>query len=205
MKEIKVIRNVTPLFVARNMGLEEIKYKYVIWLDADMIMYDNILDYMMKKIATITGKYYSAVFYLKDTFLGMRLKGLRVLNGEVAVQFPFIDQIGLDRGATKRARIHGFKEYTFARVPVGTHFHEPEDEQVFKRFLMRGAKVHNLGTSGWDSPLKLGSRLKRLLNERGSMQYKIAIDAFEIGQKLRHKTGHSMVFGSKEWEKYIKG
>jgi len=197
-EKITVLKNVSPNSEAHNQGLEQATCNWCLFVDADMILNQGLLS-LFKENMGAGNRVYSYVYQLWDSFLKVKIKGIRLYNPKIAKKFPYKNIIGTDRIARNEAREKGFLEIDYKKIVIGTHFLNPSDEQVYKRFLMRGIKEkHHLSGKEY-VPVTLANTLKKLFEETKNKQYLLAITAFQDGMKIKRKKDYDINFGIKEY------
>ena len=197
-EKVTVLKNVSPNSEAHNQGLEQATCDWCLFVDADMILNQDLIP-LFKKHMEAGNHVYSYVYRLWDSFLKVKIKGVRLYNPKVARRFPYKNIIGTDRIARNEAARRGFPEIDYGKIIIGTHFSNPSGEQVYKRFLMRGIKEkHHLSGKEY-VPVTLANTLKKLFEETKNKQYLLAITAFQDGMKIKRKEDYDINFGIKEY------
>jgi len=196
--EIQIIKNVSPSAEAYNKGIKEANTKWCLFLDADMVLKENIVPLLKEQIEK-KQRVLSYVFRLKDTFLRMNIKGVRLYNVKVVKKFPFQNKLGLDRICRRQAIKEGYIEIDLKKTIIGTHFDSPSDFQVYKRFLMRGVKAKKNFGGAWSRPDALLKRLKKLYNKTDNYQYLLAMRGIADGMTIDRDVDYDINFGIKEY------
>jgi hypothetical protein len=186
---VTLVENISPNSEAHNVGVHKAKCDYITFLDADMELYDNALQTI--KQTPFTQSMFSYVMWLDDWFLGIPRKGVRTYNRLKAKEIHVPNCLGMDRRMKGEMKHRGWHELE-SRARIGWHFKHPTDEQVIRRFLMRGIKSANLQAEGE------GSKYLKWMSEKfastGNRQYILAREAFMYGKTLKHDADYDMHF-----------
>jgi glycosyltransferase involved in cell wall biosynthesis len=190
---ITLIDNVSPEHVALNRGLEEAKDEWLMKIDGDMILYPNAVEIALKRIGEGNEKAYAYNFILYDSFLKHNLRGCGVVVRSVIRKVPYPNLLMDDVWVGQKLRRMGFVIERYREV-VGTHFENPSEFQVFKRFYIMGIK-HGKRFS-W-------KYLTGFYEETKDPIYTLAMKAIEFGMKKNSYPGsHDMNFDRKIFEEF---
>ena len=129
--------NVCPMNRAFQLGFSQTTGDWVVSVDGDMILDKNALERMRGIIdgSTDVSGYY---FGLIDTFLQCGIGYLSVFNGHLYRKQAIPDHPVWDSKLVRRLTREGWRQVKLFHVRLGTHFDNPDEYQVFKRFYIHG-------------------------------------------------------------------
>lgn len=191
--EIVYINNVIPEFEAHRRALERVKSDWGIWIGGDFILYPDaiqtVLNYM--KSNPPDGRTSQYNFGLFDTFLHRIIGNCSVRYHPAFRLFPEEDILGNDMDVTLRLDNAGWNRFRpiAQGICLGTHFDQPDEFQIFRRFFCRGAKAKR--TRGMKRGLYI-SRLKKRLKIENDPEIQLAIDSFNLGLKHGYRGSHDI-------------
>lgn len=152
----KVI-NVSPQVKALNQMIEQVETKYLVPLDADMILNPDAPKRIVSAIENNAEDWHSILFPLWDTFTNRKIYALKILRTELLKQNLFSDSRTPDIEHFSRLESAGYKAINyFEEQPIGKHvlkgkffcYHKYKDVYLTLR-------THN---REWDSGVFLGGR-----------------------------------------------
>jgi len=177
-KRVSIIKDVSPLHKAYNKAMGILECENAVFIDADMILNPDAHE-VMSKMVGLTRRSYVHLFGLWDSFLKMRICGLKYYGSEALKKYPWEPVARPDVDAKDMARGQGYivRDLT-ASVEVGTHFADPDNFQIFRRFYARGQKCRIL-EAGLCS--RMVTKLYKLKERETDDRYKIATKSFKLG------------------------
>ncbi len=197
------VDGVSPQAAAYNKALSRVESDWALWLGGDMILYPDAL----RTIGEYVGfkppdpHVYQYQFGLMDTFLGKQVCCCALRRTRAFKQADIEDCIGNDVKLAAKLEGMGWSRHKPSRegIDVGTHFDKPDDFQVFRRFMVRGAKA--------SGKPRVERKMKQLLlsryKETGDKQYQIALDAIGIGLRNGYNTGHDIRRDREEYRNWL--
>ena len=203
------VRDVSPSSAAYNKILDALKDRgfsggWMVLISGDMVLYPDICRRMFElaKDAPINvGSYH---YGLWDPFLGQNICCLKLQRIEAYGDVYRSDALRDDVENDREVRAHGWKQVLLCekhpKIPGllgdgeigGTHFQNPDEFQVFRRFRVRGAKDRLHG----NRKRALRKLLKNLHNKHGNPLHQLAIDAFDYGLEHDDLDGQSLNVGN---------
>jgi len=143
-------------------------------------------------------------FGLFDAFLNYNICCCRVFRSEIVQKFPREDVLRDDVVADQRMEKAGFEMIGLAKkgVIIGTHFDDPDEFQIFRRFFVVGVK---------EKKYRKGQRvlnvLKSLKDKTGDDRYRLAIDGYMQGCGGAYPMSHNIDYDLEQYAKagYGKG
>lgn len=169
---VRLVNNVAPVATAYNRAMADIEYERVMLVGGDMILYPHAARYALNLTMDAAGVY-AWGFGLWDPFIRKVICCTKVYPGDVAGQYPYRDVLRCDLAALAEAKKDGLREMLLLDVVLGTHFENPNADQVFRRFYVRGQKPR----TGLYRKL-----LRRMKKETGDRRYDVALDALAQGE-----------------------
>jgi len=187
------VNNVSPENMAFNSGLAMVTNEYVMKIDGDMILNKDAVETALKIIPEDNGNAYVHNFILHDSFLKQNLRGCGVMVKSIFGKVPYPNFLRNDIWVGSKLRRMGFVIEKYPEV-IGTHFDNPDEFQVFRRFYAMGVK-HDKRYS-W-------VYLEKLFEDTKDPLYKLAMDATEFGIKRKfYPTSHDINFDRKMFEEF---
>ena len=170
------VQNISPLSAAYNEYYRLMKLKYVVKLDADVLLYPNALEKLYKAFSVMDHKeHYCMIGFVKDVIAG-RSSGVRITHNSPQLRVISLpDKIACDR-----------LEKWVMREMYGRHCAHIEDEialhlsnwngidSIVRTFFNTGQKSTTLG----DRKLKLLKQICMSWVETGDVEALIAMVAF---------------------------
>ncbi len=190
------INNVSPLSEAFNKGMSQSTEDWVMDIGGDMILdkdaLERIIQYMGQRNGDRILGYYLG---LRDTFLHSKIGYVSVLKGSLFREVILDDSYSADRKPVRNLRSAGWTAVKNLHFLVGTHFDQPDEFQVFRRFYLHGVR--------YPSHKSIRPRLKELYEKTGNSLYKVGIKANEYGALKRfYPGGHNIDFDRKNFEEF---
>lgn len=189
------IDNISPEHIAFNQGIKESVDEWIMKIDGDMILYSNAVEVALFHMVEEPDIFMYS-YGLFDEFLQSPICGCGVFS-KVAFQLVrYPNMLNDDEYSAKKLRRDGWIRKTPIRegVTIGTHFSEPDEFQVFRRFYATGVKHGRGGT---------GRRLVQLYEDTGNDLYKLASGALLFGTKERYyPTSHNIHFDREMYNKF---
>lgn len=195
------INDVSPESEAFNQGFKQITEEWVMKIDGDVILNENAVSAITSIIKEgdfeRVGQYQ---FGLYDTFVHQIIEACCVYRVEALRSVEWRDSLDNDRAAKVRIERNGWVVRSSIRgengFVVGTHFDEPNEFQIFRRFFVRGVRG-NYGV------LRL---MKRLYEKTKDQNFALAIKAIEYGFANPNYPGsHNINFDRKAYERFKEG
>jgi glycosyltransferase involved in cell wall biosynthesis len=189
--------NVIPEHLAFNGGMAEAVSDWVMKIDGDMILYENAVEEVLKYVEDHTDMTGNFVFPLNDTFIGANIIGCNVFRRKVyteVIQYPNLLCNDVWAGSKLRRMGYHGKRPSFV---VGTHFDNPDDFQVFRRFFIRGVK---------DGKRFMWNLLEERLSSTMDSRYELAMRSVEFGMKIgKYPTSHNLEYDREMYEAFRNG
>ncbi len=190
------LNKVCPQSMAFNNGMRQTTEELIMVIGGDMTLHwdalGRIIKYMEKDVNDKISGYY---FGLLDTFLDCKIGYISVLRGSLYRKTLLEDNIITDWQSIRRLRKAGWIDRKLFYFQVGTHFDQPDDFQVFKRFYIHGVRFR-------DHRSEIG-RLSELLEKTGNPLYRLGIQAIEYAWiKKSYPGSHNYDFDKKNYEEF---
>ncbi len=192
------VNNVAPQAEAYRQALQQIDTEWYLLLGGDMILHNNAMQRAQKAITDPEVCQYQ--FALWDSFLKIPIYGCP-LNQTKAIQSVGIKtKIGNDVDLVSQLKSKGWQRIRFSKeIPIGTHFKNPNEYQVFSRFRVRGYK-------SIDRPKEYAFYMEILKDQFRRTKdplYQAAISAFLYGRKIPYPAnGHDFLSDRQEYEQW---
>lgn len=200
--KITLINGVCPEVLAHNLALSVLEHEWSLWVDGDVILYPDAHE-TVKKCMDRKSSFIEYGFGLYDTFLQRDICCCAVRQSEFHKKFKYKDIIANDTECAKRMKQAGWSYQRFWRegVIIGTHFDDPDDFQVFRRFYGRGFKAIGKGKA----VRRYNTELKNLHASSGDKRYKIALKAFNYAIERKHyPTSKNVEFEEGVYEEWMR-
>lgn len=146
LSHIEVIRNVRPISEASNRALDAARdFDYLLWVDADMILYPRCAEVLMKLMRPDT---LYAVGTLMDPVFG-KVGYVKLLNMHIVrkLDLRFRDVLGCDVDFCRQAREKDgtvtIETYTLLREPLGIHHPTYTARELFRKNQIEKKKRGN--------------------------------------------------------------
>ena len=179
-----IYQNIVPASEAHNKAVENITHEFALFVGGDMILFPG--SYMLcKQYVDSDEKVISWNFGLRDDFLKKDICCCRLYNSKVAVRFARNNTLRCDIESARDAKNKGYREVCLFRqgIIIGTHFYQPDDKQIFRRFFRRGLKGPSSGYK------RLEEELYTLYIKTKNKQYPFAVEAYRYGLSMQGKLG----------------
>ena len=188
------INNVVPEAVAFNKGMEQATNDWVMKIDGDMILYPEAVATALSFIQS-RSRVFMYSYSLYDTFLKAPLYGVGVFSRRIMLANKYQDVLDNDAVTGRFLLNRGyFRVKVSADIVLGTHFDNPDEFQVFRRFFIYAIK-HRI------QPFK--RRLGILYKETGNPLYELAWYAMIFGKMNRsYPTSHNIEFDEMMFNKF---
>jgi len=192
---IRLIENYS-LVEATRKAISESIYKYLVFVGADVILYNFAIERLYEII--IKEKSPSVAGVLKDSFLGL-IFGIRIIDTSYYKQIEIKNKIGWDRWAAAEIwKKWGLREYCLNDV-LGTHHSEYTPESAFKKFLRSGQKY----ASFWEDDIQSFELLCKKWLDTKEDNALAAIVGFCYGMMINPVSPmqeKDQTFGIEEWK-----
>lgn len=195
------VDNVAPEYLAWTQALEQTKSEWAVCVNGDMILIPNAVEICLQALKKHNDKkIFVYGFALYDTFLRRTISCCKLIRTDVYKSRPYRDQLCNDDKAILLLRRGGWIVKNFItgpeRIVIGTHFEEPDDFQVFRRFYARAMKKD----SKW-----MINELNGLRIRHKHSHYELALQSFLFGKKEAVYPGsHNIEFDKTMYKKFLK-
>jgi len=187
------MNNVSPENIAFNSGIFRVQTDWFVKIDGDMILYPNALELAFGEFGEMQDGVYCYNFLLYDVFLEVNLRGCGVMNTEICRKVPYPNMLGNDLWFGKKLRTMGYKKVNCKPI-IGTHFDNPDELQVFRRFFCHGIKHNNRYVY---NPLRIH------YEKTSNSLYQLGLKALEFGiEKKKYPSSHNINFDKKMFEEF---
>lgn len=190
------INGVVPESEAFNRGIKLTTSEWVMHIAGDFILYDNAVELGMNCIIERTGTNICGYFFgLKDSFLDMDIGFGSILRSDVYKSIVCPDKLSDDRKLNYSLRKRGWRLKKRRELIIGTHFDNPDEFQVFRRFYSQTIKYMD-GNDAKD-------RMKELLVKTGNPLYSIGIRTIDFARERKVYPGSkNLTFDRKMYEEF---
>lgn len=188
------IDNVVPESEAFNKGMKMIIGEWTMKVNGDFILYPNAVEMALGYISNDDASIYN--FGLYDTFLKTPIACCNVQKSDLFEKVRYPNMLTNDSWSGRKLLRMGFKlrDLFLEGIVIGTHFEDPDEFQIFRRFYTRGTKS---GVGIWKN------QLTKLYNDTKDSKYEFAIKALKFGSEKRHyPTSHNIDFDREMFEKF---
>lgn len=143
--EIIYVKNVSPFYKAWNTGMQKVKTRYFVQVDADMLLDENCFEKLHACMTPTTGL---AIGHLRDPLLG-RIRGIKMFRHDCCQMVPFPNTISPDTDFYNAMGDHGWNMVLalnfFSNNPLYWHTlgdHRPHYhlEYIIAKFLRLGCR-----------------------------------------------------------------
>jgi glycosyltransferase involved in cell wall biosynthesis len=192
------VNNVFPECEAFNKGLSQVSGEWCMHIAGDVVLYEDTLEKVIEYIKTRHTDTIGAFFFgAHDTFLDTVIGWVGVLQTKAYKSVPIWDKLSNDTIINNRLRKRGWRMKKDSTVVIGTHFDDPDDFQIFRRFYTQEIKYGRGDNSG------LRMILTNLLDKTEDPRYSLAIEAGEFAKKKRSYPGsHDLNFDRELFEEF---
>jgi hypothetical protein len=197
------IDGVAPEYIAHNTGMQMLTAEWAFNVNGDTILVENAVELALKCLEdhskeVYADKVYSYNFGLYDTFLRTMIAGCSFFRVPICKPILYEDRLDNDLKTGPILRRKGYiirhLEFGRRRITVGTHFDNPDEFQVFRRFYAKAMKR--------DSE-SIKDRLLRLKERYKLSVYDLALQALEFGkEKNSYPTSHDINFDREMFEEF---
>jgi hypothetical protein len=195
-KNIFHINNVVPEHESFAKGLKLITEEQFMRIDGDLILYPNaieIVTWIIKRHNDSRVFYY--VFGVLDTFLEVTLLGCPVLKTSAYRSIDYKNKLSSDRYAVRSLRKMGLVVSKHINSVIATHFDNPDEFQVFRRFFTMSIKH--------DDNSFVIKRMTELFERTGNPLYLTGLNAVYFAKKDKYYPGsHDIDFERKKYEEF---
>jgi len=162
-------------------------------IDGDFILNPNALEIVQVHLKNEEEMKFSHTYMLHDVFLKLNIYGVGVLKTATMRTIRYPNMLSNDVWVGRKLRKFGWYGEKHTEI-LGSHFSEPDEFQVFRRFYSRAVKYKKKYT--W-------THLENLYTATNDPLYKLAMDATLLGSEKRHYPGsHNLAFDKIVWEEY---
>lgn len=183
------IDNVVPESDAFNKGMKMITGEWTMKVNGDFILYPNAVEMALGYISKDDASIYN--FGLFDTFLKTPIACCNVQKSELFEKVSYPNMLTNDTWSGRKLLRMGFKlrDLFLEGIVIGTHFEDPDEFQIFRRFYTRGTKTM---VRVWRN------QLTKLYDDTKDPKYELAINALDFGAEKRYyPTSHNIDFDRK--------
>lgn len=193
------VDGVVPEAEAFKKGIEQVKEKWAMVIGGDFILNDDATIEGIKKIKEYTSiKIGGFLFGLFDSFIQRIINSCTVYNTEAVRSTTWHDTLRNDRRAIHEMESRGwvFKRFFRGReiIVIGTHFDDPDEFQIFRRYFVAGIKRNP------SLPL-----IQDLYKRTKDKRYKLAIQAINYGwskSQNSYSTSHNVDYDRRMFEEF---
>ena len=191
------VDGVYPESDAINHGWSQTSDEWVMKIDGDFILYPDAVELALKYMDRDDERISTYSFGLYDEFMKSPLCGCAVYRRYLAVkEFIYPNLLADDVWLGDRLKRRGWKRKKpyVEGICIGTHFQDPDDFQIFRRFYATGVKHGRRRT--W-------RHLRTLSRHTRDQRYSLAIQALDFGTEKRYyPTSHNIEFDRKIYEEF---
>jgi hypothetical protein len=177
---VSEVGHVSPFSVAFNLATGNPQHELIVVANGDFIFYPDAKKIILETIGSQRG-FYKHNFGLFDNFLKTKICCCQVYDSAVVAANPHRNEFRCDVHSTNRVKRKGFKTYTHLGTIVGSHFDDPTERQVYRRFFFRGQKPKSENYE---------YMLHDLVKKHGDNRYLVALEGIRDGRKAA-KVPHS--------------
>ena len=191
------IDNVVPESEAFNRGAKLITAEWTMKINGDVILYPNAVETALGYIYKDTDDISIFNFGAYDAFLDTPICCFNVQKSILSSKVSYPNMLTNDSWSGKKLIRMGFKYRSLfdEGIMICTHFEDPDDFQIFRRFYARGTK----------SLVRIWrEKLDKLYNDTKDYKYELAIKALSFGEEKKHyPTSHNIDFDRKMFEEFM--
>lgn len=178
--KITHLDSVIPESEGFKRGINMIQNEWVMKIDGDMILNKNAVEIATKTIEENGNNHVCGYYFgLHDTFLNVDMGFCGALRTKLyqSVSEKRRDRLSEDRETINELRKLGWiaKKLLRKGVIIGTHFDNPDEFQVFRRFYCSGVRAN-------DNTFEI-NQMTKLLEETKNPLYSLAIEAIKFAKK----------------------
>ena len=191
------VNNVCPEYRAFNMGMEKVVGDWVMKVDGDFILNRDAHKIARDYVDGYSDDRCCAFFFgLFDSFLDQNIGYCAVLRAGLYKKYPYLDKLSNDRKMIDRLRSMGWDALRKNRVILGTHFDQPDEFQVFKRFYTQRIK--------YPRDNSIVGILSKRLEKTGDPLYELGLRAVGFANEVKKYPGsHNKVFDEELFEQFM--
>lgn len=135
------VKDVVPEYAAFNSGMAQVEDTWVIKIDGDFVLYNNAVEIVVQYLENNNDdRICCCAFGLYDSFLDCIIGYCCAFRTSVYKQYPFEDKLSNDTKASYFLRKRGWIIHKNLGIVLGTHFDNPDEFQVFRRFYVQAIK-----------------------------------------------------------------
>jgi hypothetical protein len=196
-QKISHYNGIVPEYEAHNIAVKNLEYEWAMFIGGDFILDVNA--------SQLWDRYFQDYkrednisefnFGLRDPFIQKVICCCTVARSEAFQRYPFENSLANDTINGSKMKRDGWERIKLFRqkVTVGTHFEDPDEFQVFRRFYARGVKAGLIKKK--EVLNRYCTRFHRLKEKTGDVLYETAIRAMEIGyRKKLYPSSHDIRF-----------
>jgi GR25 family glycosyltransferase involved in LPS biosynthesis len=133
--QIKEIRNIAPMSKAFQKMIDDCETKYYIQVDEDMILEENTIEKIYKKLVSSESNISTIAHMLKDTHLDFNLYGIKGYKHNILKNYPYnLDIISCEVEQVKRMKNDGYETMMVGEV-VGKHSPKWTTSLIYERYF----------------------------------------------------------------------
>jgi len=191
------IDKVSPQSVAFNTGIRQTTSEWVMGIGGDMILDKDAVERITKYIEQNNGSRILGYYFgLYDTFLDRKVGYLSVLRGSLFRTIIYEDNIINDWKVVRNLRKAGWVAIELFHFVVGTHFDQPDEFQIFKRFYIHGVRFRDHRSAK--------GKLVDLFEKTRNPLYDLGVKAIEFAWAKNFYPGsHNYEFDKKNFEEFV--
>jgi hypothetical protein len=191
--------NIVPESTAFRTALEKIGNNWTLHLGGDTIPYENAIE-TASSFLNADGhgeKVCSYCFGLLDTFLQINIGYCHLFNPVAYREVKYTNRLDSDQNANNALRKMGWKIMKFPSTIIGTHFDQPDDFQVFRRFYAQSKK--------FPTDQSATTLLLRGYSQTNDPLYLTGIKAIKFSRKSEPYPGsHNIEYDRRMYEEFKK-
>ena len=190
------LNNVAPENRAFNEGMQMVDAEWVMYIGGDMILDKDAVELITTYMKAHSGENISGYYFgLWDSFLECKVGYIGVLRSSIYKKVKFQNSMTDDGDVVRDLRSKGWVTQKLLDFIVGTHCHDPNDLQVFRRCYVHGVR--------FNGNRSIKGRLIELLKETGNPLYQLGIDAIEFARIKKYYPGaHDVNFDKQNFEEF---
>ena len=167
--KIKVISNITPMYKAFQRMLDTCDTKYLVQVDADMLLEPDAIARLRLGIENSSKRDAMFVGWLWDEDVERPIQGIKIYKSDIVKQFPYTNSLSCEMGQLQDMKRLGYSIKVDVTeeggVPpksgcFGEHFASQNPEMAFKRWERCMLKMRKLPWMAW-----LGIYPKKFMDE----------------------------------------
>lgn len=186
------VNNVVPEYLAFNQAMSQTKEQWALNINGDMILHPYAVKMILMHMES-DDNIYGYFFFLWDAFLECVIGYICLLNTKAFKSMPHENVLRDDYTTNVKLRRQGWVDKRIDRdILLGSHFKDPDEFQVFRRFFIHGCKyANNYGVK---------KRMMFLRKTTNNPLYWVGINAIKFAKtKGPYPTSHNLEY---DWEMY---